>query len=74
MSTLCSLPGSISPARSAPAGYGLDVERIVRLFDGEVPAALRGLIEGEVAQSRVHRAAQRPRDAPSRRQPVRAAG
>jgi AraC-like DNA-binding protein len=53
MSTLCSLPGSISPARSAPAGYGLDVERIVRLFDGEVPAALRGLIEGEVAQSRV---------------------
>ncbi|HTB35895.1 MAG TPA: AraC family transcriptional regulator [Reyranella sp.] len=35
------------------AGYGLDIERIVRLFDGEVPEALRGLIEGEVAQSRV---------------------
>jgi AraC-like DNA-binding protein len=35
------------------AGYGLDVERIVRLFEGEVPAALRELIEGDVAQSRV---------------------
>jgi AraC-like DNA-binding protein len=30
------------------AGYGLDIERIVRLFDGEVPPVLHPLLEREV--------------------------
>ncbi|MEA2812551.1 MAG: hypothetical protein QOI93_248 [Rhodospirillaceae bacterium] len=40
-------------ARFHSAGYGLEVARIVRLFDGEVPAALSSLLEPEVAASRV---------------------
>lgn len=35
------------------AGYGLNVERIERLFDGEVPEVLRGLLEPEIEQSRI---------------------
>jgi AraC-like DNA-binding protein len=35
------------------AGYGLAVDRIVRLFDGDVPPSLRPLVEGEVETSRV---------------------
>jgi AraC-like DNA-binding protein len=35
------------------AGYSLDVPRIVRLFDGEVPGILQGLVEGDVEQSHV---------------------
>jgi AraC-like DNA-binding protein len=35
------------------AGFGLAVERIVRLFDGEVPKALHGLLDGAVTVSRV---------------------
>jgi AraC-like DNA-binding protein len=38
-------------ARFHSAGYGLDVGRIVRLFEGEVPAALHGLLEPEVDAS-----------------------
>jgi AraC-like DNA-binding protein len=34
------------------AGYGLAVERIVRLFDGDVPEQLRPLLEPEIALSR----------------------
>ena len=34
------------------AGYGLDVTRIVRLFDGDVPSALRPLLEPDLASSR----------------------
>jgi AraC-like DNA-binding protein len=40
-------------ARFHSAGYGLDVGRIVRLFEGEVPAALGFLLEPEVDASRV---------------------
>jgi len=35
------------------AGYGLAVDRIVRLFEGEVPPSLAPLVEGEVGPSRV---------------------
>lgn len=35
------------------AGYGLAIERIERLFDGEVPASLRPLMEDEVDTSRI---------------------
>jgi AraC-like DNA-binding protein len=35
------------------AGYGLDVERFERLFDGAVPRPLRALLAPEVAASRV---------------------
>ena len=35
------------------AGYGLAVDRIVRLFEGEVPPSLAPLVEGEVGLSRV---------------------
>jgi AraC-like DNA-binding protein len=34
------------------AGYGLAVDRIVRLFDGDVPASLRALLEPRVEVSR----------------------
>ena len=33
------------------AGYSLDIERIRRLFDGDVPAILRPLIEPEIRES-----------------------
>jgi AraC-like DNA-binding protein len=35
------------------AGYGLEVERIRRLFEDDVPAALRPLLEPDVAVSRI---------------------
>ena len=35
------------------AGYSLAVERIVRLFDGDVPAALRALLEPDIDSSRI---------------------
>ena len=35
------------------AGYGLEVGRIRRLFDGVVPHVLRGLLEGQVEPSRI---------------------
>jgi AraC-like DNA-binding protein len=35
------------------AGYGMNVERVVRLFDGDVPTVLRPLLEAEVEASRV---------------------
>jgi AraC-like DNA-binding protein len=40
--------------RFQSAGYRLDVGRVVRLFEGHVPEALRGLVEeGEIGTSRV---------------------
>ncbi len=35
------------------AGYSLEIPRVLRLFDSEVPAALLPLVEGESEQSRV---------------------
>lgn len=35
------------------AGYGLDVDRVLRLFDDEAPAVLRHLLEPETTPSRV---------------------
>jgi AraC-like DNA-binding protein len=35
------------------AGYGLDVDRVLRLFDDDVPAVLRHLLEPEITPSRV---------------------
>ncbi len=35
------------------AGYSLEIPRVVRLFDGDVPQALQGLIEGDLERSRV---------------------
>jgi AraC-like DNA-binding protein len=35
------------------AGYGLDIERVKRLFDGNVPAVLRPLLAREMVASRV---------------------
>lgn len=35
------------------AGYGLNVERVERLFDGAVPAPLRPLVEPEIRTSRI---------------------
>lgn len=40
-------------ARFHSAGYGLEIGRIVRLFDGDVPDSLRGLLEPEIGASRV---------------------
>jgi AraC-like DNA-binding protein len=39
--------------RFLSAGYGLDVERIERLFDGDAPAVLRPLLTHETGPSRV---------------------
>ncbi len=45
---------SLKPrARFHSAGYGLALDRIRRLFDGDVPAALRPLLETEVGASRI---------------------
>jgi AraC-like DNA-binding protein len=38
-------------SRFLSAGYGLDVERVERLFDGAAPAALRPLLAHDVASS-----------------------
>lgn len=35
------------------AGYSLEIPRVLRLFDGDVPDALRPLVEGDAEQSRV---------------------
>jgi AraC-like DNA-binding protein len=39
--------------RFRSAGYGLEVERILRLFDGKVPPVLHALIERQVDTSRI---------------------
>ncbi len=35
------------------AGYSLTVDRVVRLFDGEIPPVLEGLVDGDCDRSRV---------------------
>ena len=35
------------------AGYGLNVERTTRLFDGDIPAVLRPLLESDLDESRI---------------------
>ena len=40
-------------ARFHSAGYGLEVGRILRLFDGEAPPVLRALLERDVGTSRI---------------------
>lgn len=40
-------------AKFHSAGFGLEIDRIVRLFDGEVPEVLQVLVEREIGGSRI---------------------